>query len=142
MDNYNETNKWVKNIIFNSIGVRKEALEKIEGKKDNLYRIIIDSIPNEGLTRNEISQKTGIKITTICARVKELLYAGILYEDGSVKVNPETKVKNMIVKVKRHEINELPKQENKLFSQMTKRELYDRIIELENKIKKLKGGNI
>lgn len=47
-------------------------------------RILFAVENNPGLSRSELSEITGLRLSSVCARVNELVCAGLL-EDGQVK---------------------------------------------------------
>lgn len=69
---------------------QKEAWEAVRDNCINTRVLVYDFIKaNPGSSRREISNQTGLYITSVCARVKELLNRGSIVESG-ITVCPET----------------------------------------------------
>ena len=86
----NITGDWdAGNLILRNANTRSPLL-KIEsdgtiGKQSIIILKFLQSTYPKGFTRNEISRRLGIKINAVCGRVKELLLARWLKEEGKRK---------------------------------------------------------
>jgi len=84
-------------LILRRSNIRQTSLDafyeiQADGTADNQKERILNLLRkfSDGLTRDEIHDMTGIMYSSTCARIRELLKSGLVYEDGE-KINKSGK---------------------------------------------------
>lgn len=72
--------------------VYQGALQPLECKVLNALQAFPDS------TRESLTVDTGMALSSVCGRIRSLLYKGAIYESGSL-VNPTTGKKNATLRI-------------------------------------------
>jgi len=62
-----------------------KAAEAIKPCTGRLHKLILSHLTKGGATRQEISDDLGLKLQTVCGRVRELVLAGSLKDTDSVR---------------------------------------------------------
>jgi|JI10StandDraft_1071094.scaffolds.fasta_scaffold912158_1 predicted transcriptional regulator len=79
----------------------EEAFTNAGTTRATIYLFIKE---NDGVSRRQIAEDTGMLINSVCARVKELLSNGSVYESGT-SICPYTKKQVSVLKVSNNSKN-------------------------------------
>lgn len=71
--------------------IRKEFLGMIGQQRE-----ILELLHEGDFTRNEIAERSGLRINVVCARVNELLKEGYVAVNGT-RIDPHTKMSNEVL---------------------------------------------